>query len=222
MSSKRKILFINNETYHIFNKSIAKEDIFINRKELLRSLSLLNFYRFPQRFKYSTYKKLTTRAKESYWKNVSKQIPLIEIFAFSLMPTHYHLLIRQITENGIKKFVSNFQNGFAKYFNKRNDRDGGLFKRPFKATHIPSEEVFAQVMRYIHLNPVTSYLININDLSKYEWCSYNDYINNDKTSFVNIDFALRMFGDIKKLIDFTANQEDYQKSLKEIKKHLFD
>jgi len=217
MANNRSVVFANNEIYHILNRSIAKEDIFLKENHLNRMLSLIDFYRFPQNIKFSEFKKLSPKAKQLYVDNHEGNLPLVEIYGFSLMPNHFHLQLKQLSDNGILKFTSNIQNGYAKYFNKTMDRDGSLFKRPFRAKHIDSDELFLHVLRYIHLNPVTAYLIKFKDLSNFRWNSFSHYQNYSTKSFVNTSFAINMLGDVEKLIKFTADQEDYQKRLAYIK-----
>ena len=159
MANNRNIVFANGEIYHILNRSIAKEEIFLKYNHLNRILNLFNFYRYPQDIKYSEFGKLSIEAKQLYIASHNDKKPLVEIYGFSIMSNHFHLLMKLISDNGIVKFTSNIQNGYAKYFNKITDRDGSLFKRPFRAAHIDDDETFLHVLRYIHLNPVTSFII---------------------------------------------------------------
>ncbi|MCX6704612.1 MAG: transposase [Candidatus Woesebacteria bacterium] len=219
MANNRNVIFANNEIYHILNRSIAKEDIFIKENHLNRILNLIDFYRFPQSIKFSEFKKLSLEAKQLYIDSHKENSPLVEIYGFSIMPNHFHLLSKQLSDNGIFKFTSNIQNGYAKYFNKIMDRDGSLFKRPFRAKHIDNDDTFIHVLRYIHLNPVTAYLIEFKDLSNFQWNSFSHYLYQNKStkSFVNTSFAIEMLGNVEKLIKFTADQEDHQKRLSYIK-----
>ena len=134
------------------------------------------------------------------------------------MPNHFHFLIRGLTETGIKEFISNFQNSYAKYFNIKNDRTGSLFQPMFKAVRIESDKQLIHVSRYIHLNPITSYLIETKDLNKYPWSSYSEYINNIE-SFIEKDLILNFFKSAKDYKKFVLDQVEYQRELDKIK-HL--
>lgn len=218
MSSKRNLVLTEGETYHILNRSIAKEDIFTKKTNLRRALNLIDYYRFPQKLSYSKYLDLPTGIKKHYEVNFRKQNPIIEIFAFAFMPDHFHFLLKQLKVKGISIFLSNFQNAFAKYFNLKEARDGGLFKRPFRAKWVDTDEKFLHISRYIHLNPVTSYIIEIKDLKSYPWTSYTYYLSESENSLVNTKFLLKQLGKKDKYVSFVNNQVDYQRKLHKIKK----
>ena len=195
MTNKRKVLLVNGEYYHVLNRTIASEEVFNSNREFKRVVELLNYYRFRQEISFSKFKILSHDDKSLYLRRI--QIPqnlLIEVHAFAIMPDHYHLLIKQLNNDGIKIFISNFQNGFAKYYNARNERDGSLFKSPFRAKLIDSDEKFLHISRYIHLNPVTSYFLEFKDLGTYPYTSFPYYLGYKKDNLVNTDFIIRMFG----------------------------
>lgn len=119
---KRNLILATNEIYHVFNRSIARENIFSSRINFRKAKEIVDFYRFPQKLRLSKFKTLTKDLKNNYLLAMQSQSPLIEIYAFSLMPNHYHFLVKQLLDNGLARFVSNFQNSFAKVFNIKNER----------------------------------------------------------------------------------------------------
>lgn len=217
MANKRKVVFANNEIYHVYNRSVGNQEIFHIKKEFERGLNLIDYYRFPQKIKFSEFKKLNPEKRERHLEEIDKLNPYVEIFAFCFMPDHYHLLVKQLFADGIKTFVSNFQNAFAKYFNKKHDRSGSLFRNPFKAKWIESDSIFTHISRYIHLNPVTSYIIEIKDLPTYPGTSYRFYTEYTRGDLVNTRFLLKTFGSRVKYLKFVENQSEYQRKLHIIK-----
>lgn len=218
---RRLLIIATGEIYHCYNRSIAKENIFSSKVNLRKALEIVEYYRFPQRIRLSQYKILSIEAKENYLSSMANSLPYVEIYAFSFMPNHFHFLLRQIQDGGISKFISNSQNSFAKWFNLKNDREGSLFQNIFKAKRVESNEEFIHIARYIHLNHVTSYLIEFNKLFNFPWCSFQEYINKTR-SLININPILELFGSKDKFIKFHADQVDYQRKLKEIEKLIFE
>ncbi|MFN4212684.1 MAG: transposase, partial [Microgenomates group bacterium] len=174
----RKTILATNEFYHIFNKTVADELIFNNKKNLNRALALVNFYRFKTSISFSHFQSRGEDEKKELWKVISSTPPLIELYCFSFMPNHYHFLLRQMQDDGIDSFICNFQNSFAKYFNIKFNRKGSLFCHSFERVLIETEEQFIHVSRYIHLNPVTSYIIKLEELDNYPFTSFPVYLGN--------------------------------------------
>ena len=112
---------------------------------------------------------------------------LLEILAFCLMPNHFHLLLRQMKEQGISKFMRKL-GGYATYINKKYGREGHLYQGRFRAVHIKDETQLKNGFVYVHANPID--LIEpgwkeegirnskkvIKFLENYRWSSYLDYI----------------------------------------------
>lgn len=222
MSQRRSVILASNEIYHVFNRSIAGANIFAQNQKvnLNKALEIVNYYRFPQKLRLSKFKTLPVQLKKRYLDALGSTIPLVEIYVFAFMSNHYHLLLKQIKDKGIVTFISNFQNSFAKVFNLKNDRNGALFQNAFKAKRIQTEEQFIHVSRYIHLNPVTAFMIEFDKLASFAWTSFLVYTTNEQISFINSDFLLKMFGQSgskEKYAKFVADQVDYQRKLASIK-----
>lgn len=224
MSTQRDVIFAINEIYHIYNRSVAREHIFSSRINLRKALEIANFYRFPQEIRLSKFNNLTQELKDQYLKRLKTKIPLVEIYAYAFMPNHYHFLLKQVQEKGISQFISNFQNSFAKYFNTKNDRHGSLFQNPFKGKRVETSEQLIHISRYIHLNPVTSYIIEYEKLHTYPWTSFPVYVIADNNEYlpINTELLLNMFPSHKNYIDFIENQVEYQQSITLIQNIIID
>lgn len=222
MSGKRNVVFAEGEVYHVFNRSVANEQIFVKKKDIDRTLGLIEFYRFEQRLRFSFFERLPNEEKTDYINKLSKETPLVDVYTYSLLSNHFHLLIRQNRQKGIQKFLSNFQNSFAKFFNIKSKRFGSLFIRPFKAKHVSTDEELLHISRYIHLNPVTAYLMEFDDLKESNLTSFPIYIDPKRKSFVNTEFILKLAGSTKNYEKFVADQVDYQRRLSKIKHLLFE
>lgn len=219
----RKIPLVTGQVYHVYNRGINRQPVFINKREYDRALDAIKFYRFikPQT-SLSKFLKLEGSKQNDFLDSLKQSKELVRILGFCIMPNHFHFLLKQLEDKGISKFLSNFQNSYTKYFNMRHKRDGSLFLDQFKAVRIQTDEQLVHVSRYIHLNPYTGYLIkSLKDLSKYCWSSYPEYLNSND-QFIDIYSILDFFRNSQKYEQFINDQAGYQRELKEIEYLLLE
>ncbi len=221
MPLRREVL-ATDEIYHVFNRSVANADILTNRRTLHRMLALLEYYRLKQRLRYSKFITLPKEQRTRYFKEMESYPKLVDVYTFALMPTHYHLLIKQVYDNGIVQFIANIQNSFAKFFNLKWDRHGALFQNPFKTKWVQTDEELLHISRYIHLNPVTSYLLGFEDLTDYEWTSFSWYMDEEKNRFLDTSIILTLAGSRKQYRQFVGDRVDYQRELSRIKRLILE
>ena len=214
---QRSVVLATNETYHVFNRSIAKAPLFSTKWHLNKAEEIVEFYMYPQVLRLSKLRTLPPDTKKEYIIAYRKREPLVEIYSFAFMPNHYHFLLKQLSDNGISRFISNVQNSFAKFYNLKNDRNGALFQNSFKAKRAETEEQFLHISRYIHLNPVTSYLIEFKDLATYSYTSFPYYINQGHSLIANTKVILDLVGSKENYIQFVSDQVEYQRELVLIK-----
>lgn len=181
---KRKTELVNGQFYHVYNRGVLKSNIFIDNSDYVRFIH--DSYEFNDS-KDAPKHKVRGDASDL---SKSRTQSLVDIVCWCLMPNHFHLLVRQVIDNGIFKFIHKLSTGYAMYFNKKHKRSGILFEGPFKSIIIESDEYLTHLTRYIHLNPVD--LVEsgwkekgINNwdavnkfLEGYRWSSYLDYLGN--------------------------------------------
>lgn len=215
----RKTILANGETYHVFNRGVNHQLIFMDNGDYPRALEISSFYRFSKpRLRFSFYNRLPTEEKLSFWKELEeKNQKIVTIFCFCFLPNHFHFLLRQEKENGISKFLANFQNSYTRYVNTRHARSGHLFQGQFKAVRIENDNQFLHTSRYIHLNPYASYVVRtVDQLKKYPWSSLPQYINSESEGICEIKNILSSFSSSKQYLQFVLDQKDYQRTLKDI------
>lgn len=83
-----------------------------------------------------------------------KESPLVAIYAYCLMPNHFHLVLQEKEPGGITSFLKKVLTGYAMYFNTKYAHSGVLFQGPSKSRHIDSEPYFRYIFSYLHLNPL--------------------------------------------------------------------
>ena len=223
MSTNRNVVLATEEMYHIFNRGVERRSIFTDKWEYRRALDTMSYYRFLEPpIRYSKYIILEEKWRVQLLKALLTSRLQVDILAFCLMPNHFHLLLKQTADAGISRFVSKFCDSYSKYFNIKHDRVGPLFQGPFKAVRVESEEQLIHLSRYIHLNPISSFLIKKTELNSYPWSSLPEYLAPQKNTLSNPKFIGELFKSPSKYRDFVHNQVDYAQKLEHIKHLVFD
>lgn len=212
--SMRKVQFVNDEYYHIYNRGVDKRDIFLCDDDFWRcyvSMFLFNDENFrilrglgnSPHLSCGYCRSLGAESAEK--KNITPRL-FVDILSFCLMPNHYHLFVKQLIDNGISLFMQRLNQGFTNYFNCKYDRTGRLFEGPFKAVHINHEGQFLHLPRYIHLNAVDLVEPNwrekgvrdwkevLNFMESYKWSSHGVYLGKPQPiKVVNPSFLREVF-----------------------------
>lgn len=224
MPTTRKVIFANQQFYHVFNRGIDRRPTFTNKREYERAIEAIIFYQFVKPpIRLSKYLTLPTAAREAIMHSLQKNHPhLCEIISFCLMPNHFHFLLKQKVYKGIPTFTSNFTNSYSKYFNVRHQRIGPVFQGIFKAVLVETDEQLIHLSRYIHLNPVTSYIIKPEELENYLWSSYQEYIKTATKQLSSPDIVLNQFPSREAYKKFVLDQVNYARELEKIKHLTFE
>ncbi len=221
MSNIRNVVLVNGQNYHIFNRAIDRQTIFKTRWEYKRAVATLKYYRFANLpIKFSQLLNLSEEQGQKIIKELTqKDEKLVEIIAYCLMPNHFHFMLKQLQDNGISKFIANLTNSYTKYFNMKHERKGHLFEGQFKAVLIESDEQLIHLSRYIHLNPVSSFIIKAEELENYEWSSLKEYLGLSNESLYFKEIILSHFSNKDEYKLFLKDQIKYAQELDKIK-HL--
>jgi REP element-mobilizing transposase RayT len=191
-SNKLEILE-QGKTYHIYNKAISHEKLFITEKDYFYFLKKLHRY----------------------------ILPVAHIIAYCLIPNHFHLLVTikeieeipGIQENDtanqtgiISKSFSNFFNSYTRSFNIAYNRKGRLFLYPFKRILVDDDDYFVCLMNYIHRNPVHHGLTE--DYDQWKYSSYNAYLS-ERPTHVNRKEGLSYFDSLDEFILFHKENKTF-------------
>lgn len=219
----RKIPFVTHEIYHIYNRGINRQPTFTAIKEYKRAKETIKFYQTVKPpVKLSKFLRLEDDKKHETIKVMEAMKKGVTLLAYCLMPNHFHFLIRQDEENGITKFLSNFQNSYTRYYNVRHKRDGALFLDQFKAVRIETDEQLMHISRYIHLNPHTGYIIrSLEELKTYPWSSFTEYLTGSN-EIADTTIIVHMNKNNDAYTQFVYDQADYQRELKMVEHLLIE
>ncbi len=143
-----KAVLVPGEYYHIFNRAVGSEKIFLKQD---------NYDFFLKQFKLYI-------------------SPVADVFCYCLLPNHFHFFIRTKEAEDIQDAMarlkyrhkdekdvmptfllqtfSNFFNSYTKALNKQQERKGKLFMEPFNRRLITTTAYYTTLIHYIHTNPI--------------------------------------------------------------------
>jgi REP element-mobilizing transposase RayT len=151
-----------------------------------------------------------------FLKKLAEYIELyeIELFAYCLMPNHYHLFLRT-THANLGRFMQAFNTSYTISMNRKHGESGHLFQGRYKAQLIETELYKNVLSRYIHLNPIkikslrNKLLPNLKKrLCDYKWSSFRFYLGiAQRPEWLNRSYILSSWG--KGIDDKIKNYREY-------------
>ncbi len=187
--------------YHIYNHAVGSDNLF-------KIEANYNFF------------------LKKYAKYIS---PIVDTFAYCLMPNHFHFAVRVKEEKELIKYFSeikgkdltglqnlsgllsqqfsNLFNSYTKSLNKQQKRQGNLFRRPFKRIHIDSNDYFREIIHYIHFNPVHHGFVK--DLREWKHSSFDSFFS-EKATLLKRDEVIDWFDDKDNFYAFHKKEIDKQ------------
>lgn len=156
-----------NAFYHVFNRGINKQQIFISDDDYFFFLRKMN------------------DLKKKYDHS---------IYAFCLMPNHFHISI-QTRKISISKIMSSLATSYSMYFNRIYEHFGPVFQNRFKSILIESDSYFLKLSQYIYLNPVKAGLVS--DPILYKFSSIREALGREPLYHLDKDIV-RLIGETKK------------------------
>ena len=145
----RKDPLVTGESYHIYNRGVDKRDIFVDAKDLERFKESIRQFNQVDGIGSLEMHHKQVRALGSH--QMSSK-PLVAIIAFCINPNHFHLIIKQLVDRGIAKFLQKFQAGYTYYFNQKYERTGSLFQGTFKSKLIDDDDYSRKIFGYTNMN----------------------------------------------------------------------
>ncbi|HEY0979957.1 MAG TPA: transposase [Candidatus Paceibacterota bacterium] len=202
------------EYYHIYNRGMQKQLIF--NDDLDRFRLLFNLFTFQSKTKIKTINRKFKQSVQSRTLNISQDLiqsvvkeRMVEVVTFCFMPNHFHLIVKEIVDKGVAKYMQRVLTAYTKYFNTRHGNSGHLFQGPYKAVHIENDEQLMYVSAYIHKNPVEVKGVTIEN---YYWSSYQDYVGDSRWKILMMpEIILGRYSDTrdtyKKFVDSCTAKE---------------
>ena len=142
----RKFRISSDSYYHIYNRGVNRELIFLEERNWGFFISLLRKYFKPE---------------------------FIDIIAYGLMPNHYHMLVYSRIDRLGELVMQPFTVSYTKAINAQQNRVGSLFQGPYQARPVELEEQLSWMSCCIHLNPVEAGLVS--RPQDWPYSSYRDF-----------------------------------------------
>ena len=125
----------------------------------------------------------------------------VEIYAYCIMPNHFHLLIKaDLVE--LASYIAKVLAAFAKYYNRKHNRVGYVFQGRYKSQCVENISYFWNCLRYIHNNPL--HLEEVESILDYKYSSMRELYYGEKDLLADIVFELvaGKFENSEKFYDF--------------------
>ncbi len=221
--------------YHTLNRGVEKRRIFLDNSDYSRGVH--DLYEFNDSKATFNLNRRFDGCPTSISLNKSRE-NLVNLFVWCLMPNHYHLFSSPILGGGLAKFHKKFGGGFAKFFNTKYQRSGALFQGKYKKVRVVDDNQMAQLVCYIHANPLDLWKPNWKEggltnleiqnalkfLEKeYRWSSHLDYlgIKNFPSLIGNNEFLINFFGGPTGYREFFINWlKYYEKNIQSMREFV--
>lgn len=182
--------------FHIMIQGINKEYIFDKEEDKAKFLFLMN----------------------KYYKECQ-----IKIIAYCIMDNHAHFIIYSEEINEISTYMNKINSTYAKYYNKKYDRVGYVFRDRYKSQYIYDRDYLFKCIKYIHLNPVKAKKVKCEE--EYKYSSYKDFVNKKgyiDDSIIELVFLddnyIALFNGIDdidiEILDIEKDNENFNKAIK--------
>lgn len=196
--------------YHVYNRGVAKQDIFQKRNDYKVFLRLLKEYLLPK--DHMSLEKLHAINPRRKPINLYGEV---ELMAYCLMPNHFHLMVKNLSKTGLSRFMKALSTNYAMYFNHTYERVGPIFQGVYKAVEINNEHYYTWITRYIHRNP-TVLLTRDQPLYTYEYSSYPAYLEMWKADWLNSNEISSLYSKINSKSSYQRFVEDYSDPISEL------
>lgn len=137
---------INTSFFHIMVQGINKEYIFNSNENINKYMKIM--------------------------KETKEKIDIM-ILAYCIMNNHAHILVHEEDIENVTKYMHRVNLLYAKYYNKKYNRVGYVFRDRYKTQPIYSEKHLYTCVRYIHNNPVKANICKKANEYQYSSCYRN-------------------------------------------------
>jgi len=165
--------------YHVLNRGNAKQEVFHKKED------------------YEIFIDLIREAKELH---------PVKLFAYCLMPNHFHLLIMPIKTKELSNFMQWLMTSQVRKHHKHYDTSGHVWQGRFKDFIVSTDEYLLTVLRYIENNPVRSGIVKY--AKDWTWSSHRERILSSKKKTLLEDLPIELPEDWAKFVDQAFEEQE--------------
>ena len=133
--------------YHILNRGNGKQNIFHKEQD------------------YKAFIDLVKEAKTRY---------SVKIFAYCLMPNHFHLILMPHLPEELSKFMQWLMTSHVRRYHKHYGTSGHIWQGRFKSFIIQKENYLLTAIKYVEGNPVRAGMVSSS--KNWNWSSHRETI----------------------------------------------
>lgn len=204
---------------HVYNRGNRKQPIVHDDKDRWRFLEMLYFFNDqnspPNTLQLIHDARLPFLERPNDWR---ERDPLVNILGYCLRDNHYHLIIEEINDGGVTKFMRRLGTGMTNYYNRKYDQVGSLFQGAYKAKTVQDDNQLQWLAIYVMLKNVLEshpkgYDTSSKNLSQsiewaltYNFSSLPDYASDRNSKIIKRSLLGKLFPNKKTFIYAAKNQ----------------
>ena len=215
----RKEPFSINNYVHVYNRGNRKQAIVHNAKDREHFLQMLYYFNTEKTSSnpLRNQNQLLRSDLNSWPEGWEPRKPIIKIIAFVLMENHFHLLLKEIIEGGIAKFMQRLGTGMTMYYNIKYQESGRLFQGAYKARCVNDDlylkylSVYIQVKNSLELysgglkKAIKEFDKAFNWAVNYQYSSLGDFVGVRNCKIIDKDIFSELFPSPKEYKEFARD-----------------
>jgi len=144
---------------HVYNRGNRKQEIVRDDKDRWHFLQMLYYFNSDVSVD-NPFRTLKELLKSDFntrlvWPNSwPVKNNLVNIIAFCLRDNHFHLILEEIQEGGVTKFMRKFGTSMTNYFNTKYKENGRLFQGAYKARLVDRDNYLKYLSVYVEVKNV--------------------------------------------------------------------
>lgn len=164
--------------YHVLNRGNGKQTVFHKDRD------------------YNAFVELMKEAKKKYE---------VKIFAYCLMPNHFHIVIMPIRAGELSKYMQWLMTSHVRRYHRHYETSGHVWQGRFKSFIIQEDNHLLTVLRYVEGNPVRKGIVK--SAKQWNWSSHCESINEKPVLLID-KIPLELPNDWSRYVDMSSTNEE--------------